>query len=187
MRNAPFIMALLGCLAVLGDAGAQPNADLPDHERTPGFSDPAITETTYRQILCRDENGNKLHTTDERRPSSAYTTGLKKKQLSSWGYADKNLRDYEEDHLVSLELGGSDDSESNLWPEPYGGTWGARIKDGLESELGRRICLGESDSEYISLSQARAAISGNWIDAYPKYVCTRKEVPLTAIMRAHCH
>ncbi len=34
---------------------------------------------------------------------------------------------HEVDHLVSLELGGSNDIR-NLWPEPSAGRWGARTR-----------------------------------------------------------
>jgi hypothetical protein len=39
---------------------------------------------------------------------------------------------YENDHLISLDLGG-DNSVRNLWPEPYAGPDGAHQKDGLET------------------------------------------------------
>jgi hypothetical protein len=167
---------------------------LPDHGRTPGRSDPAVTEANYRPLLCVGKNGKKLHTTDERRPSTDYTNQVKRQQLAQWpGYADKRLNVYEEDHLISLELGGSDGDPDNLWPEfwdtkktPYKGSWGARVKDGLEHELGRRICLADDDPEHVSLTEARKAVSRDWVKAYAKYVCTRTKPPLTAIMKAHC-
>jgi hypothetical protein len=36
----------------------------------------------------------------------AYTDNLKRQQLAEFGYADRNPADYEEDHLVPLELAG---------------------------------------------------------------------------------
>jgi hypothetical protein len=39
---------------------------------------------------------------------------------------------HEVDHLVSLEIGGSN-AIANLWPEPYAGRWGARTKDVLDA------------------------------------------------------
>src|SRR4029079_19325964 len=48
---------------------------------------------------------------------------------------------HEVDHLVSLELGGSN-AIANLWPEPYAGRWGARTKDVLEDRLHDLVCAG---------------------------------------------
>jgi hypothetical protein len=42
---------------------------------------------------------------------------------------------YEEDHLISLEIGGAPSAEANLWPEPYNGPEGARVKDVVENKL----------------------------------------------------
>ena len=41
------------------------------------------------------------------RPPVSYTEPLKIRQLASYGYADRNPADYEEDHVVSLEAAGS--------------------------------------------------------------------------------
>jgi hypothetical protein len=71
---------------------------------------------------------------------------------------------YEVDHLISLELGGSN-SMRNLWPQSfYTETWNARVKDGLEHHLNRMVCDGK-----ISLEEAQKAIATDWIAAYCKY------------------
>jgi len=70
----------------------------------------------------------------------------------------------EVDHLISLELGGSNDFK-NLWPEPYDGVWNARMKDRLENKLHKLVCDGS-----LSLKEAQQAIANNWINAYKKYV-----------------
>ena len=49
---------------------------------------------------------------------------------------------HEVDHLVSLEVGGSN-AVTNLWPEPYAGRWGARTKDVLENRLHDLVCSGQ--------------------------------------------
>jgi hypothetical protein len=73
---------------------------------------------------------------------------------------------YEVDHLIPLELGGSN-SVRNLWPESYSGTWNARKKDALENRLHKLACAGS-----LPLEQAQKAITADWITAYQKYVST---------------
>lgn len=79
------------------------------------------------------------------------------------------LPPYEVDHLISLELGGSNDIE-NLWPQAYDQPFGAHQKDRLENKLHKMICAGR-----ISVKDAQAAISVDWVAAYAKYVGDDKE------------
>jgi hypothetical protein len=71
---------------------------------------------------------------------------------------------YEVDHLISLELGGSN-SIKNLWPESYTGDWNAHIKDKLENKLHDLVCAGSVD-----LKTAQHEIATDWITAYQKYI-----------------
>jgi len=72
---------------------------------------------------------------------------------------------YEIDHLISLELGGSNDIR-NLWPESFDTQpWNAHTKDKLENRLHRLVC-----DRTLSLGEAQAAIASDWIAAYRKYV-----------------
>ncbi len=78
------------------------------------------------------------------------------------GYCDSK-QGCEVDHLISLELGGSNE-QTNLWPEPYQGTeWNAHVKDQLENFLHAHVCTGD-----ISLDQAQQEIATNWIESYKK-------------------
>ena len=71
---------------------------------------------------------------------------------------------HEVDHLVSLEVGGSN-AITNLWPEPYAGRWGARTKDVLENRLHDLVCGGD-----LSLKAAQHQEASNWVLAYERYV-----------------
>ena len=71
---------------------------------------------------------------------------------------------HEVDHLISLELGGSNAIE-NLWPEPYAGRWGARTKDALEDRLHDLVCGG-----MLSLRSAQTQEATDWVAAYRRYV-----------------
>lgn len=187
-------LLLAGVLLLCGIHSAAADAPIrPDATRPPAGANSSITEANYRPKLCRGTNGKKLQTTDASRPSTNYTDKLKKKQLADWNYADTTMGHYEEDHLISLELGGNDSSAKNLWPQPYetgatpyAGEWGTHVKDGLENELGRRICLAKGNPEHLSLRQARTALKTDWIKAYHDYVSTRTRPKLTDIMKAHC-
>ena len=68
--------------------------------------------------------------------------------------------DGEVDHLVSLELGGSN-SVANLFPESASPRPGSHEKDRLENELHREVCAGR-----LSLRRAQRLIAGNWVAAY---------------------
>ena len=71
---------------------------------------------------------------------------------------------HEVDHLVSLELGGSN-AITNLWPEPYAGVWGARTKDVLENRLHALVCSGA-----LRLRHAQRIEAADWVTAYRRYV-----------------
>jgi len=142
---------------VVNSAGAV----LPDPHRTPGATNPAVTQATIHSTICVSGWTSTI------RPPSSYTTALKERQLAS-GYAfhgDMKTADYEEDHLISLEIGGSPASELNLWPEPYNTVDGARTKDTVENKLHALVCAGT-----ITLATAQHAIATNWFAAYDTYV-----------------
>ena len=93
--------------------------------------------------------------------------GVKRSVYRAYGIVSHAPGEYEVDHLISLELGGSN-SARNLWPESYRTRpWNARVKDQLENELHRRVCDGELD-----LGTAQRQIAGNWIEAYRYYFHT---------------
>jgi hypothetical protein len=75
----------------------------------------------------------------------------------------------EVDHLISLELGGSN-RLSNLLPEPYDITWNAHVKDRLENRLHELVWTGQLD-----LATAQRAIATDWIAAYKRYEGPRPE------------
>ncbi len=64
---------------------------------------------------------------------------------------------YEVDHIISLEIGGSNDI-SNLYPESYLIPDGARVKDVFENYLHRQVCSGA-----MTIQEAQKEISTNWL------------------------
>jgi hypothetical protein len=136
-RPADFVIALALVAAVLvlfthGHA-RRANAILADPVRTPGVLNPDVTQANIRSTICRHG------WTDTIRPPVEYTNALKAKQMRR--YREKgSLSDYQEDHLISLELGGSPTDPRNLWPEPYPR---ATEVDQIENELNAEVCSGQ--------------------------------------------
>jgi hypothetical protein len=71
-------------------------------------------------------------------------------------------RTLEIDHIVSLELGGSNDI-ANLFPEEANAHPGYKAKDRLENRLADMVCRGA-----ISLRAAQKGIAANWQRLYKK-------------------
>lgn len=132
---------------------------LPDRTRTPGATNPAVTQENIHETICVPG------WTKTVRPPSSYTNKLKREQIKAWHLRDRKPGHYEEDHLVPLSSGGHPTDPRNLWPQSYAVRCGARIKDTLELHLQRQVCAGE-----ITLDEAQEAIATDWIAAYRKYV-----------------
>jgi hypothetical protein len=128
--------------------GCKINGPLPDHECTPG----AIFETAGTSTICV-----KGYTTKVRN----VLTSLKKKVYAEYGISyPQSTGSYEADHLVPLELGGSNDI-SNLFPESATPVPGFKEKDLIENYLHQEVCAGS-----ISLSDAQKQIANDWISVY---------------------
>ena len=97
------------------------------------------------------------------RPPTSCTNRLKDQGLVDYGAAPtlaeaRTLRrDYEEDHLISLEIGSAPRDPANLWPEPWTGPDNARQKDVREN-----LCHAEVCDEHIALADAQQQIAEDW-------------------------
>jgi hypothetical protein len=81
----------------------------PAHKTAPGVVNPEITQANIDQTIC-----NPQWSTNGIRPPVSYMNSLKTKQLAAAHATDKTAAHYEEDHLVSLELGGHPRDPRNL-------------------------------------------------------------------------
>ena len=124
----------------------------------PGAVNPDVTQANIASTVCVAGYTGTI------RPPVGYTNALKRKQMTALHLPGKPS-DYEEDHLVSLVIGGSPSSRDNLWPEPWAGAHGARVKDRLEVALAKQVCSGK-----VPLAQAQHEIASDWVGAYRKYV-----------------
>jgi hypothetical protein len=133
----------------------------PDPILTPGALNPDVSQAMITATICVSG------WTATIRPPTSYTSALKGQQIAQYGYPIVAPSAYEEDHLISLQLGGAPSDPRNLWPEPYeitlgdGRPTGARKKDVFETALKKQVCAGT-----ISLADAQAQIGVHWVHAY---------------------
>ncbi len=134
---------------------------LPNPSLTPGALNPAVDQADIRSTICVRGYSQSI------RPPEAYTERLKREQIREYGYRNRELWHYEEDHFLPLSIGGSPTSPMNLWPQPHRvvGGWGSFAKDRLESQLHWLVC-----HRGLPLVTAQRAILENWIAAYKRYV-----------------
>jgi hypothetical protein len=120
---------------------------------------------------------------DRRCSPGAYSSGLTKAVLCSSSFRTGTIRNVpvsekhaveveyglapesygstlEIDHIVSLELGGSNNI-ANLFPEEANANPGYHVKDKLENRLHALVCAGS-----MSLHAAQAGIAANWQRLY---------------------
>jgi hypothetical protein len=147
-----------GALAKISDEGkvtfsvqlsschASDGGQLPDPHCTPGSVDPAITQADIATTICRSG-----YTATVRPPASE--TNKAKFDVAYPAYGIPTSDRSELDHLVSLELGGSNDI-TNLWPEV--GTV-PNPKDKVENALHKAVCEGK-----VTLTAAQRAIAADW-------------------------
>jgi hypothetical protein len=177
--TATFVAALLlgvGASSFLftasSSAAGSPNG-LPNPTQTPGAIDPSVTQANIHQTICVSGYTKTV------RPPESYTEQLKRSQLQS-GYAVQGvtqLSKYEEDHLISLEIGGSPTAPTNLWPEAHFIHWSSFLKDKVENKLHAMICSGQ-----ISLAAAQREIASNWEAAYISFYGTPSFGPAASPM-----
>jgi hypothetical protein len=111
-----------------------------DITRTPGVLNPDVTQANMKATICKHGWTRTI------RPPTSYTNDLKRKQMREYGVGGA-LADYQEDHLISLELGGHPTDPRNLWPEPYPR---ASEVDSIENDLNAQVCSGR-----LSLADAQ--------------------------------
>jgi hypothetical protein len=136
---------------------------------TPGVVNPDVTQANINATICQSG------WTATIRPPASYTTTLKAQQLAAVKFKDKTPSHYEEDHFISLELGGHPRDPKNLWPEMWGTPAtpltshgplpshlvGAKTKDRVENALHKAVCDGT-----LTLQEAQHIIVTDWFKYY---------------------
>lgn len=130
----------------------QAKVALPDQKITPGAVFPGVTASQVCTLGWAEAHRNVPDEVDHQ-------------VFAEYGLSYAVHDSYEVDHLIPLELGGSN-SIRNLWPEPQGGSsLGYPSKDRLENRLHQLVCSGS-----LSLAVAQHAIAANWWAAYQTYL-----------------
>jgi hypothetical protein len=120
---------------------------LPDPACTPG----AIFPDATQEEICVPGYSSKTRNVSE---------SEKKQVYAEYGIKTHTTGEYEVDHLISLELGGSNDI-ANLWPEPAEPRPGFHEKDKVENYLHKQVCDGT-----MSLEDAQYQIAHDWMAVY---------------------
>jgi hypothetical protein len=128
-------------------SGCRVNGALPDLACTPG----AIISTATKAQICVSGYAGSVRNVPTSEKNQAY---------KEYGIYSHTTGQYEVDHDVSLELGGSNDI-ANLWPEAASPKPGFHEKDKVENYLHSQVCSGA-----ISLKEAQIEITTNWLAVY---------------------
>ncbi len=135
-----------------GHCAYRDNGQLPDPRCTPGSVDPVVTQGNLRSTICHPGYTKTV------RPSASQTNKFKF-EVAYPAYGDAHSKKTELDHLVSLELGGSNDA-ANLWPETPPTP---NPKDKVENALHAAVCDGR-----VTLAAAQNAVASDWLTAETK-------------------
>jgi len=144
-----FAIALIGA-ATMTVAADNQQTGLPSSFLTPGDA-----RKVSKEQICAPGYAASIKATKE---------STKEEAFSRYGLRDGKSTTETLDHLIPVELGGTDSVE-NLWPEPARGEWNAAQKDALEQKLLALVCDGT-----LTVKQAQSAIKKNWVQAYTQYV-----------------
>jgi hypothetical protein len=180
MKSAKLAIAAICLIVSIPVFAAETEHNLPDSTKTPG--DRLATVPDEKTASCLSElmggtvsEGEAISLTMICTPGYSkcirnVPAATKHKVYEAYSDPDGNHHGFcdvqqgcEVDHLISIEIGGSND-EKNLWPQPYSGqTWNAHVKDRLENWYHANVCNGR-----VSLGIAQKEISTDWIANYKK-------------------
>lgn len=131
-----------------------PDSAYPSPLLTPGAINASVTDATLAQTICLSGWTKTVRAVNE---------AEKQQVMQRYGYTG-SPSDVEIDHYLPLEDGGSNAVE-NLWPMPYqNGSYGARVKDKVETRVKDEICAGR-----LSLADGQNLLTQDWVAGYERY------------------
>jgi len=126
---------------------------LPDRRCSPG----AYYDRLSRSVICSPS----FRTSAIRNVSQDEKFQVEQEYGMAPSYYGRTI---EIDHIVPLELGGSNDI-ANLFPEPGSGAASYHLKDVLENKLHDLVCSGA-----LPLHAAQRGIATNWEGLYRRFI-----------------
>jgi hypothetical protein len=137
-----------------------------DRRCSPGLAshnpEVAADAPKYLHTLCQPE-GAQPRWIAKRRPPTTYTNHLEAREFAAYGMTG-DIKDTENDHIIPLSFDGdpgyamgANDLPLNLYPQPWEGTTGAKVKDREERLLHSQVCSGA-----LTLQQAQDKIVRDW-------------------------
>jgi hypothetical protein len=143
------------CLAPTSNGALNVSSNSSVSHSFPIYPDPVLTPgdvlTTDTRIICVPGYSASVRDVSE---------SLKEGVYLEYGIIAHPAGSMEIDHFVPLSIGGSNE-KSNLWPERYNMTLGAREKDKVENYLHREVCGGR-----MSIEDAQERIRSDWVAVY---------------------
>jgi hypothetical protein len=130
-------------------SGCRVRGPLPDPDCTPGAIIPGVT----KEQICVRRYARAVRNVPIEEKDEVY---------AEYGITSHEPEQYEVDHHISLELGGSNDI-ANLWPEAAKPRPGYHEKDKVENYLHKQVCDGK-----MSLEEAQRQIATNWLEVYER-------------------
>ncbi len=140
-----FIVLIIIMLSVAVSLKARAG-ELPDPVLTPG-----VTRTVTLHDLCTTSTKLVRNVPESEKKAVYKEYGMKGDDRT------KCKEGYEIDHLVSLEIAGSNDIK-NLWLQSYCGANNAHVKDVCENLSYKLVCAGK-----ITLADAQKGMATDWI------------------------
>ncbi|MBV9169740.1 MAG: HNH endonuclease [Chloroflexi bacterium] len=130
----------------------------PDGACTPGAIIPDVTSDQ----VCRPGYSSSVRNV----PAE-----LSREVYAAYGVVERTAGEYEVDHLVPLEIGGSNDI-ANLWPQAAAPPPGWHEKDRVENYLHEQVCAGR-----MALFDAQRAVAADWVAVYEQLPSSGATVP----------
>jgi hypothetical protein len=115
---------------------------------TPGATNPTITQATVTSTICQPRYVNQIKSQISKKTSTEV--------FAEYAIATKMRSDYAIDHLVPLDLGGTN-ALTNLWPIPLKGTATPQLKAVVDAAVHKSMCAG-----FISLATAQGLFNASW-------------------------
>ncbi|CAM2157682.1 hypothetical protein ABLT15_35130 [Paraburkholderia tropica] len=152
-RSRKWTRAVHGLVLAAAAGGLLGSA--PARAQDPRLLDARVTQDSVSDTICRTGYADSVA------PPFDQAMALKARLLTARGIDAEDGVTYALDRRVPILLGGSPDASANFDLLPWGGHAGERRKSLLTVRLKRCVCAGR-----ITLSEAQAAIAGNWSHQY---------------------